>query len=73
MRITIESTTKVVEVNGVSARIWEGETKSGIPLHVYITRVAIEEGENQEEFERELQTHRTPSPAVQAISLRLVL
>lgn len=73
MRITIESTTKVVEVNGVRARIWEGETKSGIPLHVYITRVAIEEGENQEEFERELQTHRAPSPAVQAIALRLVL
>ena len=73
MRITIESTTKVVVVNGVLARIWEGETKSGIPVHVYVTRVAVGEGENQEEFERELQTHRPPSPEVQAISLRLVL
>lgn len=73
MRITLESTTKIVEVNGVPARIWEGETKSGIPVHAYITRVAVEEGESQEEFERELETHRAPSPAVQAISLRVVL
>ena len=73
MRITLESTTKIVEVNGVPARIWEGATESGIPIHVYVTRVAVEEQRNQEEFDRQLQTHRAPSPAVQAISLRLVL
>jgi len=73
MRITLESTTKVVELNGVPARIWEGATESGIPIHAYVTRVAVEEGLNQEEFEKQLQTHRAPSPAVQAISLRLVL
>ncbi|HMI86815.1 MAG TPA: hypothetical protein VK550_22130 [Polyangiaceae bacterium] len=74
MRITLESTTKVVEVNGVPARIWEGATESGIPIHVYVTRVAVEEQQkHHEEFERQLQTHRAPSPAVQAISLRLVL
>lgn len=73
MRITLESTTKLVEVNGVPARIWEGATESGIPIHAYVTRVAVEEGQNQEEFERQLQSHRVPSPAVQAISLKLVL
>jgi hypothetical protein len=73
MRITLESTTKVVEVNGVPARIWEGATETGIPIHAYITRVAVEEEQNQEAFERQLQAHRAPSPAVQAISLRLVL
>ncbi len=73
MRITVESTTKKVQLNGVPARIWEGMTDSGIPVHVYITRVAVEEGQNQEQFERELDQHRAPSPAVQAISLKLVL
>jgi hypothetical protein len=73
MRITVESTTKKVQLNGVPARIWEGTTDSGIPVHVYITRVAVEEGQHQEQFERELDQHRAPSPAVQAISLKLVL
>lgn len=40
MTITIKSTTKMVELNGVPARIWEGETESGIPVHCYITRIA---------------------------------
>ena len=74
MRIRrLDSTTKVVEVNGVPARIWEGETDSGIPIHAYITRIAVEENEDQQQFERELEPHRAPSPAVQAISLKLVL
>jgi hypothetical protein len=73
MRITVESTTKRVQLNGVQARIWEGTTDTGIPVHVYITRVAVEEGQNQEQFERELEQHRAPSPAVEAISLRLIL
>jgi hypothetical protein len=73
MRITVESTTKKVQLNGVPARIWEGTTDSGIPVHVYVTRVAVEEGQHQGQFERELEEHRAPSPAVQAISLKLVL
>jgi len=73
MRITLESTTKLVQLNGVPARIWEGTTENGTPMHAYITRVAVEEGHDQEEFERELQSHRAPSPVVEAISLRLIL
>lgn len=73
MRIILESTTKIVEVNGVPARIWEGATQSGIPLHAYVTRVAVADDENQEDFERELQEHRAPSPAIEAIALKVVL
>lgn len=73
MRIILESTTKIVEVNGVPARIWEGATQSGIPLHAYVTRVAVAEDENQEDFERELQEHRAPSPAIEAIAPKVVL
>lgn len=73
MKITLESTTKIVYLNGVGARIWEGTTDSGIPVHAYLTRVAVRHGEDTSQFERELQEHRAPSPEVAAIPLRLVL
>jgi hypothetical protein len=73
MKITIESTHKIVHLNGVPARIWEGHTDSGIPVHCYVTRVAVEADADCSVFERELQEHRAPSAAVQAIPLRLIL
>jgi len=73
MRITIESTTKTVELNGVPARIWEGKTDSGIPCHCYITRIGVDRDEDSSEFESELQEHRPPSPEIAAIPLRLVV
>lgn len=74
MKITIESTTKITHLNGVPARIWEGKTKSGIKLHCYITRVVIDKDETRsEEFERELQEQKIPSPEVGAIPIRLIL
>ena len=73
MKMTIESTTKLVRVNGVPARIWEGSTQSGIVVHCYVTRVAVPEGEDQAEFQRELQQHAAPSADVEAIPLRVVL
>ena len=77
MKIELESTTKLIEleINGVSvpARIWEGKTASGIPVHTYITRIAAPDVERLDEFERELQEHRPPSAAIEAIPLRLIL
>lgn len=74
MKITIENTTKIVELNGVPARIWEGTTESGIKIHCYITRIAVDKDETRiEEFEKELQETRTPSTEIQAIPVRLIL
>jgi hypothetical protein len=73
MRITIESTTNEVFLNGLPARIWEGRTDSGIPCHCYIIRIGVERDKDQAEFERELQEHRPPSPEIAAIPLRLVI
>lgn len=78
MKITIESTEKIVTiiVNGaeVPARIWEGATGSGIPVHAYLTRIAaFSENTDLSQFERELQQCRAPSAAVAAIPLRLIL
>lgn len=77
MKVTLENTSKIVElvVNGqrVPARIWEGETESGIKCHAYITRIAVSNNDDASEFERALKECRVPSADVEAIPLRLVL
>lgn len=73
MKLTIESTSHIVTLNGVPARVWEGVTESGVHVHCYVTRVAVKADQPTEEFERELQKHRVPSPEVQAIPLRMIL
>ena len=66
MKITIESTSKIVSVNGVQARIWEGHTESGIPVHCFVTRIACPVQEDATQFEAELLAQRAPSPEIDA-------
>lgn len=73
MKITVSNTSKIVELNGVPARIWEGETDSGIPVHCYVTRIAVASDADDAQFKAELQEARAPSVEVEAIPLRLIL
>jgi hypothetical protein len=86
MKITIESTDKVIELvtdNGdgpaVPARVWEGKTESGIPVVCFVTRIApvIEEPVPEEiarEFAASLQEQRPPTPAARRVfDLRMIL
>lgn len=76
MQVILKPTTKVVEINGVEARIWEGKTDKGIIVHAYITRIAIDNNEpeeNQKDFYNELQQRASPTPAIQSIPLRLLI
>jgi hypothetical protein len=73
MTITISSTTKMVELNGVPARVWEGETESGIKCHAFITRIGVARDLDASQFEAELKEQRTPPPEIEAIPLRLIL
>jgi hypothetical protein len=73
MRIQLESTTKIVTLNGIPARIWEGATQSGIRVHAYITRIAAPEDADLAQFELELSDCRPPGPDVAAIPARLIL
>lgn len=62
MKITIESTTQIVDINnGVQARIWEGQTESGIPVVALITRIAADKDQNLEQLYRELKEQRLPT------------
>lgn len=84
MKITIESTSKIVTLisdgKEVAARVWQGETESGIPVQCFITRIAPEIPRSDpriEEltaaFERELERMPDPRPTVEAIPLRMVI
>lgn len=61
MKITLEQTSQIVNVDGVEARIWEGKTESGIPLTAFITRVAVSAEDDYAQFERELKSQRAPT------------
>jgi len=77
MKATIKSTTKIVRVQGfagpVEARIWEGVTENGVHFHAYVTRVAVAENENAEQFDAELRECKPPTAEIEALpdSIRL--
>ena len=74
MKLILESTTKTTEINGVPARIWEGETESGIAVHAFITRVAVHEDDDLGQFEAELTEHRHPTNSdIEAYPMRMIL
>jgi hypothetical protein len=76
MEITIKNTTKIVRLNGVPARIWEGQTSTGIRVHCFITRISIDKDESPEniiQFTRELLEQEAPSKAIEGYSLQLIL
>lgn len=61
MKMTIESTTKIVEVNGLPARIWQGTTANGIPVVAYITSIAAAGDQDLSELEADLHDHAEPT------------
>lgn len=74
MKITIESTSKIVEASGIQCRVWEGKTEHGVQVTCLIPRIATDAQEKDlSQFESELQEHRAPSPIVEAWPLRMIL
>jgi hypothetical protein len=80
MKITIENTSKIVtlQISGtdVPARIWQGETDTGIPVQVFVTRIGPEIPKDDprcEQFARELREVGAPRPTIEAIPLRMIL
>jgi hypothetical protein len=74
MKIAIWSTSRLVTVNGVPARVWEGTTDKGVRVHALITRIAADAGQDLAELDRDLEKHAPPSPdAVECFPSRLLL
>lgn len=74
MKITIESTSQIMTINGVRCRIWEGETESGIKVNCIIPRIAVYENSDQTQFDKELQEVKPPSKeALEAFPLKMII
>lgn len=84
MKITIESTTKMVTlmIDGAElpARVWQGETASGIPVVCFVTAIAPEIPKGDPgidaltvEFDRDLERYADPRPTVAAIDPRFII
>lgn len=73
MKITIESTTKIIKANGIDCRVWEGTTERGIEVTCLIPRIAVRNGQDTAQFEEELKEMRAPSRDLEAFPLRLIL
>ena len=80
MKIEIESTETVTTlvVNGaeVPARMWQGKTESGTPVHCFVTRISPtipKDDPRNEEFARELKQCAKPRAEIGPIPLRMII
>jgi hypothetical protein len=67
VKITIESTNRIVEVDGVPTRAWSGRTESGISVVCFVQRIAVDRFEDCAEFDREL-TEPEPPPQLRTFA-----
>ena len=63
MKLTVESTDQIVEVDGVPCRIWTGVC-DGTPVHALIHRIAVPESEDATMFDINLLHQPKPHVAV---------
>lgn len=68
MKITLQNTEKMVTLNGVPARIWEGSTAKGVRVIAFVTRLAVAADDDAAEFEAELLETPPVLPSRQASS-----
>lgn len=54
MRISIESTDMMTEVQGVTCRIWRGVTERGTRCELVVPLIRVKRGENAAELDAEL-------------------
>ena len=73
MKITIESTTKIVTADGIQCRVWEGVSERGVPVVALVPRIAVKNGNDTSQFEEELRECKAPSADAIAYPLRLIL
>jgi hypothetical protein len=72
LKICIESTDRIVSLNGVPARVWEGATDSGIDVICFVIRIAVKADEDCSQFEKELMECRVPSVAASRLPSRMI-
>jgi hypothetical protein len=54
MEIQLRSTSVIREIDGIQMRMWQGVTRSGVPIMAMVARIAVKLEEDQTEFLAEL-------------------
>jgi hypothetical protein len=72
MKITIEPTNDTTTLDGVPVRHWKGTTDTGIPVDLFVHRVAVREDRDCSQFEAELK-ECIPAARDRRVDLRFIL
>jgi hypothetical protein len=76
VKITIKSTTQIVTIakgrEEIPARVWEGETDSGIKVTCLISRIAAHKDQDLSQFDAELK-EQAPPAMEQVFPLRMII
>lgn len=67
MKITIEKTDELVELDFVQVRLWKGVTDAGTPCDVFVHRIAVHKDHDQNQFIEELREQPSPERAEEAL------
>ena len=70
MKITLEQTSQMVDVNGVTCRVWEGETEKGIKISALIPRIAVATTQNTSRSLRRNSRRRNSRSSLSRTSFR---
>jgi len=73
MKIEIESTDKVTEIDGVQVRLWNGTTDQGVKCLVFVHRLAVKYLQDQSQFQKELKEMQAPVSIERVIPLSQIL
>lgn len=73
VKLTLHNTNQVVFIDGIEARIWEGNTDKGVPVSCLIARIAVDNDDDHTEFDRDLRETPAPKPTIHAWSNRMLL
>jgi hypothetical protein len=72
--IMLQPTTRIVEVNGVPARVWEGVTPDMQHVVALIAQIAVHKDADQAAFQASLQEAQGPTKAaVEIYPLRMLI
>jgi len=76
MKITIESTSSIVEIDNASilqCRVWEGVTERGVKVQLLVPRIAVHKDDDVSQFQEELREMSPPTANYPAFPLRMIL
>jgi hypothetical protein len=72
MKASMESTDKIIEVDGVEARIWNGVTEKGVHFTALICRLGVKRGDDCADLEKEFRETQVPVPINRAFDPRML-